>query len=50
MSQKKQNYEKPKKVQLPFPEEDVENKDIRHLPELMIHVNNDYITPFLYRW
>jgi len=48
----KQNYERPKKVEYKaqsLREIDETEKDLRHLPQLMIHVNEQYLTPFLYR-
>ena len=45
----KQNYEKPKKLDYEARKIDEAEKDLRHLPQLMIHVNEQYLTPFLYR-
>lgn len=47
----KKNYERPKKIENEAQSIiiDETDKDLRHLPQLMIHVNEKFITPFLYR-
>jgi hypothetical protein len=48
----KKNYDRPKKIEKEAQKIiriDEPDKDLRHLPQLMIHVNEEFITPFLYR-